>query len=71
VVVVDDVFTFMPHCGHVPSARACCTPSHIGQSSCPGAVVVFSVRTVTSCLSASELWSFDVLETEAPAGPAA
>jgi hypothetical protein len=26
-------FTFAPHFGHVPSARAVCTPGHIGQSS--------------------------------------
>jgi hypothetical protein len=40
------VFSFMPHCGQVPSAVACCTPSHMAQSSTPPAVPVVSVRIV-------------------------
>jgi hypothetical protein len=38
-------FTFIPHFGHVPSARACCTPGHIGQSS-----------TSLICVVADDLW---------------
>jgi len=32
-------FTFAPHLGQVPSARAVCTPGHIGQSSWAAAVM--------------------------------